>query len=108
MKYYTYGYETYDNKKGEITVKAKTEADAWKRLSDYEVSRGELHYAWLKSVNDAGEEKYYKNDDAEKALALFIALAGGAITETQMYDKGFRGKTTAIFNDDTMWIINNL
>lgn len=105
MKYYTYGYETYDNKKGEITVKAKTEADAWKRLSDYEVSRGELHYAWLKSVNDAGEEKYYKNDDAEKALALFIAFAGAALGTSQVNQYGMNKDFKKCLNDDTLYLI---
>ena len=52
--------------------------------------------------------KHKTTAEKQKAMALLVALAGGAITETQMYDKGFRGKTTEIFNDDTMRIINNL
>ena len=43
--------------------------------------------------------------EKQQGLALLVALAGGAIAETQMYDKGFRGTTTDIFNDDTLRLI---
>ena len=64
--------------------------------------KGENHYEIYQNT------KHKTTAEKQKAMALLVALAGGAITETQMYDKGFRGKTTAIFNDDTMRIINNL
>ena len=105
MKYFTYGYETHKNKKGEITVKAKTEAEAWNRLSDYEVSRGELHYAWLKSVDDVGQEKYYHNDNAEKALALFIAFAGAALGASQVNQYGMNRDFKKCLDDDTLYLI---
>ena len=43
--------------------------------------------------------------EKRQGLALLVALAGAAIAETQMYDKGFRGTTTDIFNDDTLRLI---
>ena len=49
MKYFTYGYEDYNGNNGEITVKANTKEESWNRIHDYEVSKGELHYAWFKS-----------------------------------------------------------
>ena len=77
MKYFTYGYEDYNGNKGEITVKANTKEESWNRIHDYEVSKGELHYAWFKSENDTGIEKYYFKDN--KCLGLAIALAGAAL-----------------------------
>ena len=43
--------------------------------------------------------------EKQQGLALLVALAGGAIAETQMYDKGFRGSTTDIFTEDTLRLI---
>ena len=39
-------------------------------------------------------------------MTLLVALAGGAIAETQMYDKGFKGSATDIFTEDTLRLIN--
>ena len=51
------------------------------------------------------KSKHKTTAEKQKGLALLVALAGGAIAETQMYDKGFRGTTTDIFNDDTLRLI---
>ena len=48
------------------------------------------------------KSKHKTTAEKQQGLALLVALAGGAIAETQMYDKGFRGTTTDIFNDDTL------
>ena len=59
------------------------------------------HSIYQKTKDKTTEEK-------QQAMALFIAITGGAIAETQMYNRGFDGKTTAIFTDDTMSLINAL
>ena len=51
------------------------------------------------------QNKHKTTAEKQQGLALLIALAGGAIAETQMYDKGFRGSTTDIFTEDTMMLI---
>ena len=51
------------------------------------------------------QTKHKTTAEKQQGLALLVALAGGAIAETQMYDKGFRGTTTDIFNDDTLRLI---
>ena len=51
------------------------------------------------------QTKHKTAAEKRQGLALLVALAGGAIAETQMYDKGFRGTTTDIFNDDTLRLI---
>lgn len=51
------------------------------------------------------QTKHKTTAEKQQAMALLVALAGGAIAETQMYDKGFRGTTTDIFNDDTLRLI---
>ena len=49
--------------------------------------------------------KHKTTEEKQKAMALLVALAGGAITETQMYDKGFKGSTIDIFTEDTLRLI---
>ena len=51
------------------------------------------------------QTKHKTTAEKQQAMALLVALAGGAIAETQMYDKGFRGSTTDIFTEDTMMLI---
>ena len=51
------------------------------------------------------QTKHKTTAEKQQGLALLVALAGGAIAETQMYDKGFRGSTTDICNDDTLRLI---
>ena len=51
------------------------------------------------------QTKHKTTAEKQQGLALLVALAGGAIAETQMYDKGFRGSTTDIFTEDTMMLI---
>lgn len=88
MKYYTYGYEDYKGNKGEITVKAQTERDADNRLSDYDVCRGGVHYAWLLFVEEDGIEKYYKKEN--NAMGLAIALVGAALGHSQIAKYGIK------------------
>ena len=51
------------------------------------------------------QNKHKTTKEKQQGLALLIALAGGAIAETQMYDKGFRRSTTDIFTEDTLRLI---
>ena len=51
------------------------------------------------------QTKHKTTAEKQQAMALLVALAGGAIAETQMYDKGFRGSTTDIFTEDTLRLI---
>ena len=51
------------------------------------------------------QNKHKTTKEKQQGLALLVALAGGAIAETQMYDKGFRGSTTDISTEDTMMLI---
>lgn len=94
MKYYTYGYETYKGEKGTITVKANNKDEAWKKLSTYDVSHGELHYAWYLSESEIGEEKFYENKKSEQAMALLIASFGAALGHTQISQYGNYGSLT--------------
>ena len=52
------------------------------------------------------QTKHKTTAEKQQAMALLVALAGGAIAETQMYDKGFKGSTTDIFTEDTLRLIN--
>lgn len=106
MKYFTYGCEDYKGNKSEVTVKAHTEAEAWNRLKDYEVSKGELHYAWLKSVSDTGEEKYYQCEIDRRGTALFIALVGAALGCSQINIYGQNKNYLDCLSDEkTMYLI---
>lgn len=87
-KYYTYGYEDYDGNKGVITVKAQTKKDAENMLDDYKVSRGEVHYTWLKSIDKEGVEKYYEDKKGKNAMVLAIALFGAALGGSQIANYG--------------------
>lgn len=102
MKYFTYGCEDYKGNKSEVTVKAHTEAEAWNRLKDYEVSKGELHYAWLKSISDTGEEKYYQREIDRRGTALFIALAGAALGCSQINTYGQNKNYLDCLKDDVI------
>ena len=51
------------------------------------------------------QTKHKTTAEKQQGLALLVALAGGAIAETQMYDKGFKGSTTDIFTEDTLRLI---
>lgn len=51
------------------------------------------------------QTKHKTTAEKQQAMALLVALAGGAIAETQMYDKGFRGSTTDMFTEDTLRLI---
>ena len=51
------------------------------------------------------QTKHKTTVEKQQGLALLVALAGGAIAETQMYDKGFKGNTTDIFTEDTLRLI---
>ena len=104
MKYFKYGYEDYNGNKGEIVVKANTKEESWNRIHDYEVSRGELHYAWLKCESEIGTEKYYSNDN--KSLGLAIALAGAALGCCQIGRYGMNKEYTKCLRDnETMRLI---
>lgn len=99
MRYYTYKYEDYNGNKGEITVKASDENAAWERISDFDVNRGEIHYAWLLNSSETGEEKYYKTDDC--ATALFVGLMGAALGCAQLGTYGIsKDYLSALKNDD--------
>lgn len=77
--YYTYLCETYSGEKVEITVCANSEAHAKERLSEYRVSKGELHYVCkLLDVSAKGKEKFYSNPN-NSGLGLFVALMGSAM-----------------------------
>ena len=52
------------------------------------------------------QTKHKTTAEKQQGLALLVALAGGAIAETQMYDKGFKGSATDIFTEDTLRLIN--
>ena len=52
------------------------------------------------------QTKHKTTAEKQQAMALLVALAGGAIAETQMYDKGFKGSATDIFTEDTLRLIN--
>ena len=52
------------------------------------------------------QTKHKTTAEKQQGLALLVALAGGAIAETQMYDKGFKGSVTDIFTEDTLRLIN--
>ena len=105
MKYFTYGYEDYNGNKGKITVKANTREEAWNRIHDYEVSKGELHHAWLKSENDTGTEKYYFKDN--KCLGLAIALTGAALGCCQIDQYGMNKEyIKCLKNNETIRLIS--
>lgn len=77
--YYTYLCETYSGERIKITVCAKSEAHAKERLSEYHVSKGELHYICkLLDVSVKGKEKFYSNPN-NSGLGLFVALMGSAM-----------------------------
>lgn len=77
--YYTYLCETYSGEKVKITVYANSEAHARERLSEYHVSKGELHYICkLLDVSAKGREKFYSNSNSN-GLGLLIALMGSAM-----------------------------
>lgn len=79
MKYYTYLMETYSGDKVEITVKADLEASAKEKISQYEVSKGELKYfCKLLSVSETGSERYYSSGKSE-SLAFLIGMVGAAL-----------------------------
>ena len=104
MKYYTYGYEDYAGNKGEITVKANSKDEAWNRIKDYDVSKGELHYAWFLRVNETGEERYYKKDD--NALGLFVGLVGAALGCSQIKIYGLnKNYLDSIKDKETAYLI---
>ena len=113
-KYYTYKCETYADSNGEvkevyITVKAEDEKSAWNRLSDYKVSRGNLHYAVLKSVSDTGIEKYYRDEESEKGTALFIGLVGAALGMSQVAQYGqYKPYTNCLKDAQTLYLINTV
>ena len=91
MKYYTYGYETFKGEKGKITVKANSKDEAWEKLATYQVSHGELHYAWYLSESETGEEKFYEDKKSEQAMLLLIAAFGVALGHTQISQYGDHG-----------------
>ena len=77
--YYTYLCETYSGERVEITVRANSEVHAKERLSEYRVSKGELHYICkLLDVSAKGKEKFYSNPN-NSGLGLFVALMGSAM-----------------------------
>ena len=51
------------------------------------------------------KSKHKTRAEKQHGLALLITLVGAAITETQMYDKAFKGSTTDIFTEDTLRLI---
>ena len=104
MKYFTYGYEDYSGNEGEVIVKANTKEEAWNKIHDYKVSKGELHYAWFKSESDSGIEKYYSSNN--KSLSLAIALAGAALGCSQIKQYGVNKNYTDCLKDNvTMRLI---
>lgn len=98
MKYFTYGYEDYDGNKGEITVRSNTKEESWSRIHDYEVSKGELHYAWFKCESDTGTERYYSKDN--KSLGLAIALVGAALGCCQIRQYGIKKNYSDCLKDN--------
>lgn len=97
-KYYTFLCETYNGDKLEICVLANSEDRARERLSDYEVSKGELHYICkLLDVSEKGTEKYYHSNN--NSIALAIALCGAALGIAQ---------TSRYYSNDNRKIIDSL
>lgn len=92
--YYTYKVETHSGEKTEITVKANSESEARNRMSDYDVSRGELHYSRLISVSDNGTEKYYRKKQNGESLGLLIGLMGAALCNQQVSMSGGKNLRT--------------
>lgn len=99
--YYTFCYEDYNGNKGEVCVKADSESGAKEKLSSYNVSRGELHYSWLKSISNYGSEKYYVPQNTNN-IGLAVALFGTAIGCTQLHMYNIKRDYTECLKDDTV------
>lgn len=97
--YYTFGYENYNGNKGEICVKANSENDAIEKLCSYKVSRGEVHYRWLKSISDHGSEKYYIPQNTNN-IGLAVALFGAALGCAQLDMYGIKKDYKECLKDD--------
>ena len=73
------------------------------------MSRGQLHYAVLKSVSDTGSEKYYRDEEAEKGTALFIGLMGAALGMSQVAQYGqYKPYTNCLKDAQTLYLINTV
>jgi hypothetical protein len=107
-KYYTFLCETYNGDKLEICVLANSEDHARERLSDYEVSRGELHYICkLLDVSEKGTEKYYHSNNNSIALAIAFCGAALGIAQTSRYYSNDNRKIIDSLTGETIQLIRS-
>ena len=91
QRYYTFGYADQKGNIGKVTVKSVSKEAAEEKIYAYHVSHGEFHDAWLLSISETGEEKFYENKKSEQAMALLIAAFGAALGHTQISNYGNHG-----------------
>lgn len=99
---YIFGVENYQSEKSEAAVIADSYDEAVQRLSDYHISKGELHYYWLIGTDNGTAEKPYIKHKARQAMAYAVALVFAYMGADVVSQYGIKNEPIKAIHDETV------